>query len=43
MIADRSLKNGRTLIYRIPGLVRATHWVIALALLVLLLSGTANL
>jgi thiosulfate reductase cytochrome b subunit len=39
MIADRSLKNGRTLIYRIPGLVRATHWVIALALLVLLLSG----
>ncbi len=39
MIADRSLKNGRTLIYRIPGLVRATHWVIALALFVLLLSG----
>ena len=39
MIADRSLRNGRTLIYRIPGLVRATHWVIALALLVLLLSG----
>ena len=39
MIADRSQKNGRTLIYRTPGLVRATHWVIALALLVLLLSG----
>ena len=33
------MKNGRTLIYRIPALVRATHWIIALALLVLFLSG----
>jgi thiosulfate reductase cytochrome b subunit len=38
MTADRP-QNGRTLIYRIPGLVRATHWVTSLALLVLLLSG----
>lgn len=37
--ADRSLKNGRKLVYRIPALVRAAHWAIALALFVLLLSG----
>ena len=37
--ADRSLKNGRKLVYRIPALVRAAHWIIALALFVLLLSG----
>jgi len=35
----KSLPNGGKLVYRTPSLVRATHWLIALALFVLLLSG----
>lgn len=37
--ADRPTKDGRLLVYRHPLLVRATHWVNALCLLVLLMSG----
>src|SRR5450432_91154 len=37
--STNTVAGGRTLIYRIPALVRTAHWVIALALLVLLLSG----
>ncbi len=33
------MPDGRKLIYRLPALVRVTHWLIALALFVLLLSG----
>ena len=39
MSSTNTVAGGRTLIYRIPALVRTAHWVIALALLVLLLSG----
>jgi thiosulfate reductase cytochrome b subunit len=38
-VADRALDEGRTAIYRHPLLVRVTHWLNALCLLVLLLSG----
>jgi len=37
--AERTLKDGRVAIYRHPLLVRATHWVNALCLVLLLLSG----
>ncbi len=37
--ADRTLGPGRTAIYRHPWLVRATHWVNVLCLLVLAMSG----
>ncbi len=37
--ADRPTRDGRLLVYRHPLLVRATHWVNALCLLVLLMSG----
>ena len=36
---ERTLSDGRVAIYRHPLLVRATHWINALCLLVLLLSG----
>jgi thiosulfate reductase cytochrome b subunit len=36
---DRLLKNGRIAVYRHPLYVRLTHWVNALALLVMLFSG----
>jgi cytochrome b subunit of formate dehydrogenase len=39
MIADRSLANGRIAVYRHPLIVRVTHWVNALCLLMLLMSG----
>jgi thiosulfate reductase cytochrome b subunit len=38
-VADRTLGQGRIAVYRHPLLVRITHWVNALCLLVLLLSG----
>lgn len=38
-VADRTLDQGRIAIYRHPLAVRITHWVNALCLLVLLLSG----
>jgi thiosulfate reductase cytochrome b subunit len=37
--ADRTLADGRIAVYRHPLLVRITHWINALCLLVLLLSG----
>lgn len=37
--ATKTLPNGSKLVYRTPSLVRATHWLIALSLFVLLLSG----
>lgn len=37
--ADRKLKDGRTAIFRHPLLVRASHWVSALSVVLLLLSG----
>lgn len=37
--ADKPLKGGRTLIYRHPFVVRASHWVNVLCLAVLLMSG----
>ena len=37
--AERTLKDGRVAIYRHPLLVRATHWVNAACLVLLLLSG----
>ena len=36
---DRTLSGGRVLIYRTPLAIRLTHWVNALALVVLLMSG----
>ena len=36
---DRDLGQGRIAVYRHPVLVRITHWLNALCLLVLLLSG----
>jgi thiosulfate reductase cytochrome b subunit len=39
MPVDKPLKGGRTLIYRHPLLVRLTHWVNLLSMVVLLLSG----
>src|SRR6185312_2204945 len=38
-LADRRLADGRIAVYRHPLLVRLTHWINALCLLVLLLSG----
>src|SRR5258707_13654478 len=38
-VADRALSRGRIAVYRHPLLVRLTHWLNALCLLVLLLSG----
>jgi thiosulfate reductase cytochrome b subunit len=38
-VADRTLGQGRVAIYRHPLAVRITHWINALCLLVLLLSG----
>lgn len=38
-VADRALADGRIAVYRHPLLVRITHWINALCLLVLLLSG----
>jgi thiosulfate reductase cytochrome b subunit len=38
-VAERTLGNGRIAVYRHPLLVRVTHWINALCLLVLLLSG----
>lgn len=35
----KSSPDGHTLVFRIPWLVRLTHWLIALALFILLLSG----
>jgi thiosulfate reductase cytochrome b subunit len=39
MVADRSLADGRIALYRHPLIVRVTHWVNALCLLMLLMSG----
>jgi thiosulfate reductase cytochrome b subunit len=39
MVADRSLGDGRVAVYRHPAIVRVTHWVNALCLLLLLMSG----
>jgi len=39
MQTDKPLKGGRTLIYRHPLLVRLTHWVNLLSMVMLLLSG----
>jgi thiosulfate reductase cytochrome b subunit len=39
MRADKPLKGGRLLVYRHPALLRVTHWVNAVSLAVLLLSG----
>jgi len=36
---ERTTRDGRVLVYRHPWLVRAAHWVNALCLLILLLSG----
>ena len=36
---ERATRDGRVLVYRHPWLVRATHWVNALCLVILLLSG----
>jgi len=36
---ERTMRDGRVLIYRHPWLVRASHWVNALCLLILLFSG----
>lgn len=36
---ERVTKGGRVLVYRLPWLVRAVHWVNVLCLLILLLSG----
>jgi thiosulfate reductase cytochrome b subunit len=38
-VADRALSRGRIAVYRHPLLVRLTHWLNALCLLVLLMSG----
>lgn len=38
-VADRALSRGRIAVYRHPLLVRFTHWLNALCLLVLLMSG----
>ena len=39
MVADRSLGDGRVAVYRHPLIVRVTHWVNALCVLLLLMSG----
>jgi thiosulfate reductase cytochrome b subunit len=39
VVADRSLADGRVAVYRHPLIVRLTHWINALCLLVLLTSG----
>jgi thiosulfate reductase cytochrome b subunit len=39
MVADRALSGGRVAVYRHPLPVRVTHWINALCLLLLLMSG----
>jgi thiosulfate reductase cytochrome b subunit len=39
MVVDRALAGGRVAVYRHPLIVRVTHWINALCLLLLLMSG----